>query len=94
LTAAAEPSAIRLNPGPNPPRSTCSPPVWGRRFRLAPELVWQELGHLKAREVAEVLETEPSDDAHDAEDQLAASAVSGKAPPAGPQWAARPAAPR
>jgi hypothetical protein len=68
------------------------------------ELAWQELGHLKTREVGEVLEqavrrmtkhlrrrgvleTEDRDDeSAEPEDKLAASAVSGKAPPAGPQW--------
>src|SRR5271170_1946192 len=67
-------------------------------------LVWQELGHLKTREVGEVLEravrrmarylrrhgaieTAEGDDVDvDPEEKLAASAVSGHAPPAGPQW--------
>jgi hypothetical protein len=69
------------------------------------ELVWQQLGQLRTREVGEVLERavrrmarylarraaiEP-DDADSAESavqggQLAASAVSGQTPPAGPQW--------
>jgi len=68
-------------------------------------LVWQELGHLKTREVGEVLERAvrrmarylrrhgaietaegEDDDDVDPEEKLAASAVSGQAPPAGPQW--------
>jgi hypothetical protein len=67
-------------------------------------LVWEELGHLKTREVGEVLEravrrmarylrrhgaietAEGDGDDVDSEEKLAASAVSGHAPPAGPQW--------
>jgi len=67
-------------------------------------LVWDELGHLKTREVGEVLEravrrmarylrrhgaietAEGDGDDVDSEEKLAASAVSGHAPPAGPQW--------
>ena len=67
-------------------------------------LAWEELGHLKTREVGEVLEravrriarylrrhgaiepAEGEDEDVDPEEKLAASAVSGQAPPAGPQW--------
>jgi hypothetical protein len=65
-------------------------------------LAWNELGHLKTREVGEVLEAavrrierylrrhrlvDLGGDAHDdPEVALAASAVSGRGPPAGPQW--------
>jgi hypothetical protein len=67
-------------------------------------LAWQELGHLKTREVGEVLEravrrmarylrrhgalepTEGEDEDVDPEEKLAASAVSGQAPAAFPQW--------
>ncbi len=67
-------------------------------------LAWEELGHLKTREVGQVLERvvrrmarhlrrrgalEPDDGENESaapEDKLAASAVSGQAPPAGPQW--------
>lgn len=78
-------------------------------------LVWRALGHLRTREVGEVLERavrrmmkhlrrrgllEPglqgADDETappDPEQQLAASAVSGTAPPAGPQWLRRLPAP-
>jgi hypothetical protein len=68
------------------------------------DLGWQPLGHLKTREVGEVLEKTVRriekhlrrkglldvaagvDDAAEPEDMLAASAVSGQVPPAGPQW--------
>ncbi len=71
-------------------------------------LAWEQLGHLKTREVGEVLEralrrmarylrrhgaleTAEGANAHADDDaalekKLAASAVSGQAPPAGPQW--------
>jgi hypothetical protein len=65
-------------------------------------LAWDELGHLKTREVGEVLERavqriarylrrrgaiETSEgDGDDPEHKLAASAVSGQVPPAGPPW--------
>jgi hypothetical protein len=67
-------------------------------------LAWEELGHLKTREVGEVLEraarriarylhrhgalgtAEGEDEDVEPEERLAASAVSGQAPPAGPQW--------
>jgi Putative transposase/Transposase zinc-binding domain len=74
------------------------------------ELSWQPLGHLRTREVGEVLERavwrmarylrrrgklaadggdvagdDPDDDV-EGEQRLAASAVSGQTPPAGPQW--------
>jgi hypothetical protein len=67
-------------------------------------LAWEELGHLKTREVGEVLEravrrmarylrrhgaiepAEGEDEDVEPEEKLAASAVSGQAPPAGPQW--------
>jgi len=68
-------------------------------------LAWEELGHLRTREVGEVLERAvrrmarylerrsllESDDTDEAAGQeadglLAASAVSGQVPPAGPQW--------
>ncbi len=66
--------------------------------------MWEQLGHLKTREVGEVLEgavrrmarylrrhgaiepAEGEDEDVDPEEKLAASAVSGQAPPAGPQW--------
>src|SRR5262249_34445490 len=66
-------------------------------------LAWEQLGHLKTREVGEVLEravrrmarylrrhgaiepAEGEDEDVDPEEKLAASAVSGQAPPAGPQ---------
>lgn len=72
------------------------------------ELAWDDLGHLKTREVGQVLEhavrrmtrhlrrcralalaledTDRDDETAEPEDKLAASAVSGQAPPAGPQW--------
>src|SRR5271170_695809 len=69
-------------------------------------LAWKELGHLKTREVGEVLERavrriarylrrhgalaiaggDGDDEDVEPEQRLAASAVSGQAPPAGPQW--------
>jgi hypothetical protein len=67
-------------------------------------LAWDELGHLKTREVGEVLEravqrmarylrrhgaietAESDSDDVGPEEKLAASAVSGQTPPAGPQW--------
>lgn len=68
-------------------------------------LVWSELGHLKTREVGEVLEHAvrrmarylrrhgllelgrgDAEDEADPEAALAATAVSGREPPAGPQW--------
>jgi Putative transposase len=67
-------------------------------------LTWEELGHLKTREVGELLAgavrrmarylrrhgaiepAEGEDEDVDPEEKLAASAVSGQAPPAGPQW--------
>ena len=66
------------------------------------ELDWEPLAHLKTAEVGEVLERAvrrmekhlrrrgllagADDDADAEEDLLAASAVSGQTPPAGPQW--------
>lgn len=69
------------------------------------EIVWEQLAHLRTREVGNVLEralrridkhlrrrglldlvTEDDDGVADPEDALAASAVSGQTPPAGPQW--------
>jgi hypothetical protein len=65
------------------------------------ELAWQQVGHLKTKEVGEVLERtvrriekhlrrrgllDAADDVAEPEDKLAASAVLGEAPPAGPQW--------
>jgi len=67
----------------------------------ADELVWDGLGHLRTREVGEVLERcvrrmerhlrrhrllRVETDENDPETALAASAVSGQLPPAGPQW--------
>jgi len=67
-------------------------------------LVWEELGHLRTREVGELLEhavrrmarylrrrgvlapEERAEEGDDPEGQLAASAVGGQTPPAGPQW--------
>ena len=68
------------------------------------ELAWDALGHLKTREVGEVLEravrrmtrhlrrrgvlqiADGDSESPEPEDNLAASAVSGQSPPAGPQW--------
>ena len=65
-------------------------------------LAWDELAHLRTRDVGEVLERavrrmtkhlrrrgalqSNDDDASEPEEQLEASAVSGQSPPAGPQW--------
>jgi Putative transposase len=67
-------------------------------------LAWEQLGHLKSREVGAVLEQavrrmmrhlrrrdalepdEAQSESAEPEDKLAASAVSGQLPPAGPQW--------
>ena len=65
-------------------------------------LVWEPLGHIQTREVGEVLAhavrriarhlrrhgaaAVDEHDEHDPEQNLAASAVSGRTPPAGPQW--------
>ncbi|HMI83253.1 MAG TPA: transposase [Polyangiaceae bacterium] len=80
----------------------------GTYHQYGAALAWQELGHLRTREVGEVLEhvvrrmarylerramleSNDTDDAggpggEEAYGQLAASAVSGQVPPAGPQW--------
>ena len=65
------------------------------------ELIWEASGQLRTRDVGEVLEKavrrmvkhlrrrgalQGEDDDVEPEEQLAASAVSGQVPPAGPQW--------
>ncbi|MEI8255908.1 MAG: transposase [Deltaproteobacteria bacterium] len=79
----------------------------GAYHEAADALLWEQLPHLRTRDVGEVLEhalrridkhlrrrgllelatgDDDSGDAEDPEDALAASAVSGRTPPAGPQW--------
>jgi hypothetical protein len=77
----------------------------GARYEQGDELAFTGLGHLRTSEVGEVLARtirrtgrhlrrpgllrEDPDEEHDAEANLAASAVSGQVPPAGPQWHVR-----
>ena len=57
------------------------------------ELAWEGLGHLRTSEVGEVVERLVRRmERYLRRSDLAASAVSGQAPPAGPQWVSRLAA--